>query len=133
MRKPVRKEKEILKKKSILVVDDSITARMLIKNILEAAGYKVSTAIDGVDAFTSLKTGQYDLVVSDIDMPRMKGFELTREIRKDKKFEEIPVILVTALESPKDRERGIDAGANAYIVKSSFDQSNLLESIKRLI
>ncbi|HUU30034.1 MAG TPA: hybrid sensor histidine kinase/response regulator [archaeon] len=121
------------KKKSVLVVEDSITARMLIKNILEMAGYQVKAAVDGVDAFTILRTEGFDLVVSDIDMPRMNGIELTSRIRSDKKLAELPVVLVTALESREDRERGIDVGANAYIVKSSFDQSNLLEVVRRLI
>ena len=121
------------KGKSILVAEDSITARTLLKNILESAGYDVKTAVDGVDAFTALRTEGFDLVVSDVDMPRMNGFDLTAKIRTDKKFSELPIVLVTALESREDRERGIDVGANAYIVKSSFDQSNLLEVIKRLI
>ncbi|OPY75918.1 MAG: Gliding motility regulatory protein [Syntrophorhabdus sp. PtaU1.Bin058] len=120
-------------KKSILVVEDSITSRMLIKNILETFGYHVKTAVDGVDAVMQLKTEKFDLVVSDVDMPRMNGFDLTAKIRSDKKFSELPVILVTALESRADRERGIDVGANAYIVKSSFDQVNLLEIVGRLI
>lgn len=119
--------------KSVLVVEDSITARALLKNILEAAGYQVKTAVDGVDALTTLKTEDFDLVVSDIEMPRMDGFDLTSRIRADKKLAELPVVLVTALESREHRERGIDVGANAYIVKSSFDQSNLLEVIGRLI
>jgi two-component system chemotaxis sensor kinase CheA len=119
--------------KTILVAEDSITARTLLKNILEAAGYSVKTAVDGVDAFTTLRTEGVDLVVSDVEMPRMNGFDLTAKIRADKRLEELPVVLVTALESREDRERGIDAGANAYIVKSSFDQSNLLEVIRRLI
>jgi len=121
------------KRKSLLVVEDSITARMLLKNILESAGYNVTTAIDGVDAFTLLKSEECDLVVSDVDMPRMNGFDLTAKIRADTKLSELPVVLVTALESREDRERGIDVGANAYIVKSSFDQSNLLDVILRLI
>lgn len=120
-------------RKSILVVEDSITSRMLVKNILEAAGYRVKTAVDGVDAFTKLRTEDFDVVVSDVDMPRMNGVGLTSRIRGDKKLAELPVVLVTALESREDRERGIDVGANAYIVKSSFDQSNLLEVIRRLI
>jgi two-component system chemotaxis sensor kinase CheA len=122
-----------VKRKSILVVEDSITARALLKNILEAAGYNIKTAIDGVDAFTALKTENFDLVVSDVDMPRMNGFDLTEKIRSDKKLAELPVVLVTALESREHRERGVEVGANAYIVKSSFDQSNLLEVIGRLI
>ena len=119
--------------KSILVVEDSITSRMLLKSILEGAGYSVKTAVDGSEAYTTLKTGEFDLVVSDIEMPKLDGFELTKKIRTDKKYAEIPVILVTGLETQEDREKGIDAGANAYIVKSSFDQSNLLEVIKRMI
>jgi two-component system chemotaxis sensor kinase CheA len=82
---------------------------------------------------TMLRTEVFDLVVSDVDMPRMNGFALTARIRGDKKISEIPVVLVTALDSREDRERGIDVGANAYIVKSSFDQSNLLQVVKRLI
>jgi two-component system chemotaxis sensor kinase CheA len=124
---------EIREKKSVLVVEDSITARTLLKNILETSGFDVKTAVDGIDAFTVLKTGDFDLVVSDVDMPRMNGFDLTTKIRSDKKFADLPVVLVTALESREDREHGIEVGADAYIVKSSFDQSNLLEVIKRLI
>jgi two-component system chemotaxis sensor kinase CheA len=120
-------------RKSVLVVEDSITSRMLLKNILETAGYLVVTAVDGIDAMTLLKTEKFDVVISDVDMPRMNGFNLTEKIRGDKKLAELPVVLVTALESREDKERGIDVGANAYIVKSSFDQSNLLEVIRRLI
>jgi two-component system chemotaxis sensor kinase CheA len=120
-------------RKSILVAEDSITARALLKSILESAGYDVATAVDGVDAFTLLKTERFDLVVSDVEMPRMDGFDLTAKIRADKALAEMPVVLVTALESREHRERGIDAGANAYIVKSSFDQSNLLDIVRRLL
>ncbi|PXF59272.1 MAG: hybrid sensor histidine kinase/response regulator [Deltaproteobacteria bacterium] len=120
-------------KKSILVVEDSITSRMLIKNILESDGYLVKTAVDGLDAYTTLKTEEFDLVVSDIEMPRMNGFELTSKIRSDTKLSEIPLVLVTSLDSREDRERGVDVGANAYIAKGSFDQSNLLEVVQRLI
>ncbi|HEY5581312.1 MAG TPA: hybrid sensor histidine kinase/response regulator, partial [Rhodoferax sp.] len=110
-------------KQSILVVEDSITSRALLKNILESAGYRVTTAVDGVDAYTTLKTGTFDLIVSDVEMPRMDGFDLTAKVRADKQLAELPVVLVTALESHEHRERGIDVGANAYIVKRSFDQS----------
>jgi two-component system chemotaxis sensor kinase CheA len=120
-------------KQTILVVEDSITSRMLLKNILETSGYRVKTAVDGIDAISQLKTEKFDAVVSDVDMPRMNGFNLTEKIRGDKKLAELPVVLVTALGSREDRERGIDVGANAYIVKSSFDQSNLLETLRRLI
>ena len=117
---------------SVLVAEDSITARMLMKNILESAGYDVTTAVDGAEAFTFLKTGHFNLVVSDVEMPRMDGFDLTAKIRATRELAELPVVLVTALESREHRERGVDVGANAYIVKSSFDQSNLLEVIARL-
>ena len=119
--------------KAVLVVEDSITSRMLIKSILESAGYKVKTAVDGMEAFALLRAENFDLVVSDVEMPRLNGFDLTARIRADKKLAELPVVLVTALEMREDRERGIDVGANAYLVKSSFDQSNLLEAIRRLI
>lgn len=121
------------KNKPVLVVEDSITSRMLLKNILESAGYDVRTAVDGVDAWTTLRTEPFDLVVSDVEMPRMNGFDLTARIRADKRLAELPVVLVTAREAREDRERGIDVGASAYVVKSSFDQSNLLEVIGRLI
>lgn len=120
-------------RRSILVAEDSVTARTLLKNILEAAGYEVKTAVNGINAFSLLRAEAFDLVVSDVDMPKMNGFELTARIRSDKNLAELPVILVTALESRQDRERGIDVGANAYIVKSSFDQSNLLGVIERFI
>ena len=124
---------EAPEKHAILVVEDSITSRSLLKNILESAGYLVTTAVDGVDAYTTLKTGTFDLIVSDVEMPRMDGFDLTAKVRADKQLGELPVVLVTALESREHRERGIDVGANVYIVKSSFDQSNLLEVVRRLI
>lgn len=119
--------------RSIMVVEDSITSRALLKSILESAGYRVTTAVDGVDAYTTLKTGTFDLIVSDVEMPRMDGFDLTARIRADKQLSELPVVLVTALGSSEHRERGIDVGANAYIVKSSFDQSNLLDVVRHLI
>lgn len=126
-------EVEEAARKSILVVEDSITARTLLKNILASAGYQVKIAVDGVDGFTQLQTEEFDLVVSDVEMPRMNGFDLTAKVRADKRLAELPVVLVTALASSEDRARGIDVGANAYIVKSSFDQSNLLEVIRRLV
>jgi len=117
----------------ILVVEDSITSRTLLKNILETAGYRVNTSIDGAEAFTKASTGDFDIIVSDVDLPKLNGFELTLKIKSDKKLSETPVVLVTSLESPDDRERGIEVGADAYLIKSSFDQSNLLEIIKKLI
>lgn len=119
--------------RSILVVEDSITSRMLLKNILESSGYQVTTTVDGMEAWNLLKQETFDLVVSDVEMPRMDGFELTTTIRQDEKLSSLPVVLVTSLGSREDRERGIDVGASAYIVKGSFDQNNLLETVERLI
>jgi two-component system chemotaxis sensor kinase CheA len=118
---------------SVLVAEDSITSRMLLKSILESAGYKVKTAVDGMEAFTLLRAEPYDLVVSDVEMPRLNGFDLTAKIRADRKLADLPVVLVTALETSEDREHGIDVGANAYIVKSNFDQSQLLDVVRRLV
>lgn len=117
----------------ILVVDDSITTRTMEKNLLEMAGYQVRVAVDGIEAWTALNSEEIDLVVADVDMPRMDGFELTARVRADRKLADLPVVLVTALESRENKGRGIEVGANAYVVKSSFDQSNLLEIIRRLI
>ncbi|MDD5717789.1 MAG: response regulator [Sulfuricurvum sp.] len=121
------------KKPKILAVDDSPTTRALLQHIMEMVGYDVITAVDGLDGYEKLQQTPYDLVVSDVDMPRMNGFELTESIRGNSQFSELPVILVTSLESAEDKERGMHVGANAYIVKSTFDQNNLIETIQWLI
>jgi two-component system, chemotaxis family, sensor kinase CheA len=120
-------------KKRVLVVDDTLTSRMLLKNIMEAAGYEVKTANDGVDAFAELNAENFHLVLLDVEMPRMDGLELTRRIREHKKLADLPVVLLTSLATREHRERGVQAGANAYFTKGSFDQTNLLDVIKRLI
>jgi len=119
--------------KRILVAEDSITSRMLLKGILESAGYEVKTAVDGLEAFTLLRSESFDALVSDVEMPRLNGFDLTARVRADAALAELPVMLVTALASREDRERGIEVGANAYLVKSNLDQSNLLEALRRLV
>jgi two-component system chemotaxis sensor kinase CheA len=128
-----RSQKESHRPPRVLVAEDSITSRALLKNILESAGYEVSTAVDGLDAWHLLQTGSFDAVVSDVDMPHIDGFELTAKIRAESALADLPLILVTAREKRQDRERGIDVGANAYIVKSNFEQSNLLEIIKSFL
>ncbi len=120
-------------RRRILVVDDSITTRALEQSILESAGYDVVTAVDGADGWKVLQENGCDLVVSDIEMPRMDGFALCLAIRASKRFKEVPVVLVTALETPEHRARGLDVGADAYIGKSSFDQKNLLDTIRQLV
>jgi two-component system chemotaxis sensor kinase CheA len=117
---------------TILVVDDALTTRAMERSLLEVAGYRVEVAVDGLEAWRMLRGGGFDLVVSDVDMPRMDGFELTSRIRADPRLADLPVVLVTALEGHEDQRRGLEAGANAYVVKSSFERSSLLETIKRL-
>lgn len=125
--------KEQLPAVKILIAEDSITLRSLLRNIIESEGYEVGTAVDGLDAYQKLGEGGYNLLVSDVEMPRMNGFVLTEKVRADSKLSDLPVILVTALDSPTDRQRGMEVGADAYIVKGNFEQSNLLDTIKRLI
>lgn len=117
----------------ILVVDDSITTRTLEKNILEAAGYQVTTAIDGVEALKRLNEQVIDLVVTDVQMPNMDGIDLTHQIRETADYKHLPIILVTSLESPEDREKGMIAGADAYIVKRGFSQATLLTTIRQFL
>lgn len=118
---------------SILVVEDSIAIRTQEKRILESAGYEVTTAVDGLDAFNKLQTHSFDALVSDIQMPNMDGLELTRQIRDHPNYQELPIILVTSMANEEDKRKGAQAGANAYITKSSFNQEVLLETLQRLV
>jgi two-component system, chemotaxis family, sensor kinase CheA len=127
-------KKKAVQKRTILVVDDSLSTRTLEKNILETAGYKVVTATDGMEALHLLSSnGSCDLVVSDVIMPRMTGFELTSALKANASLKKIPIILVTSLDSREDKERGIQVGADAYLIKTNFDQANLLQTITQLI
>ncbi|MFZ6031124.1 MAG: chemotaxis protein CheW [Chloroflexota bacterium] len=121
-------------KHHILVVDDSITTRTLEKNILEAAGFCVRIAMDGLEALNTMASGELpDLIISDVSMPRLDGLGLAARVKGDQRTAHIPFILVTSLDSPEDKARGVEVGADAYIVKSNFDQHNLLETIGQLI
>jgi two-component system chemotaxis sensor kinase CheA len=117
----------------ILLVDDTPTTRVLQKSILESAGYEVLMAVDGVDAWSTLLAEEIDLVITDVEMPRKDGFALTQDIRVSERYRHLPVVLVTGRGSDNDKQRGADAGANAYIVKSSFDHNVLLATIESLI
>jgi two-component system chemotaxis sensor kinase CheA len=117
----------------ILVVDDSITTRTLEKNILEAAGYHITTAVDGQEALRLVENMAVDLVVADVQMPQVDGITLTRCLRENPSYSTLPIILVTSLESREDRERGMLAGADAYIIKRGFDQAELLATIEGLL
>jgi two-component system, chemotaxis family, sensor kinase CheA len=117
----------------ILVVDDSITSRTLEQSVLSAAGYDVVTAVDGAEAWRTIERQEFALVVSDVEMPHLDGFGLCARIRANQRTASLPVILVTSLDEPAQRERGLEAGADAYITKSSFDQDTLLETVRMLI
>jgi len=131
--RPAVPEAGLKRRKRLLVADDSLTTRSLEKSILEGAGFEVVAVQDGTEAWESLQNRGADLVVSDVDMPRMNGFDLTREVRGSKRFRDLPVILLTGLESDTDKARGLEAGANAYLLKSGFDQKTLIETIRQLL
>jgi CheY-like chemotaxis protein len=118
---------------TVLVVDDSINTRELEQSLLEAYGYTVVTAEDGEDAWEKSRKTCYDLVITDVEMPRLDGFSLTERLRGDERYRAVPVIIVTSREKEADKKRGIQVGANAYIVKGAFDQSNLMETVRSLI
>ncbi len=117
----------------LLVVDDSVTTRALMQAILESAGFNVQTAADGRFALEKLDQGKFDLVVSDVDMPRLNGFGLTEAIRKSDRLARTPVILVTSRGTDEDKARGIQAGADGYIVKADFEGHSLVETIQQLL
>ncbi len=117
----------------VLLVDDSITTRGLERSILEAAGYEVVTANDGAQAWLLLQEQQVDVIVSDIEMPNVTGFELTERVRGTHQFARLPIVLVSGLASDADRSRGLELGADAYVVKGAFQQSKLLETIAELV
>ncbi len=118
----------------ILICEDSFTTRELERSIFEAAGYEVETANDGAQGLGRLKEGlKIDAVVTDVQMPNMTGFELTRAIKSDANLESIPVVIVTSLERDEEKAEGVEAGADAYITKSVFNQDTLLDTVERLI
>lgn len=118
---------------AILIAEDSMTSRLLLLNILESAGYRVQTAVDGAAAWEVLQRQPFDLLVSDVQMPHLDGYELTAKVRSDATLAELPVVLLTSLAARADQERGLAAGASAYLVKGDFDQGHLLDVIRRLI
>lgn len=117
----------------ILVVDDSITTRTLEKNILESKNYDVTIAVNGKEAWDLLQKHKFSLLITDVNMPIMDGFSLTENVKKSEKLHELPVIIVTALESDAEKKRGIEVGANAYLVKSQFESETLLEIVQQLV
>jgi CheY-like chemotaxis protein len=121
------------KRPRVLIVEDSIGVRELERVILEGAGYQVETAVDGLDGASKLRSEAVDLVVSDVEMPGMDGFTLTRTIRRTKGWENVPVILMTSRNDDADKRAGLEAGATAYLFKQDFDQHELVDTVRRLI
>ncbi|MDP2432433.1 MAG: hybrid sensor histidine kinase/response regulator [Pseudomonadota bacterium] len=117
----------------ILVADDSITTRTLEQSILENAGYRVQVVADGEQAWEALHNGSFDLLITDVEMPELDGFELTRRIRGDSLLADLPVVIVTSLGSEEHRRRGLEVRADAYVVKSSFETRELLEVVGQLL
>lgn len=122
-----------LSKKRILVVDDSMTVREVESRLLTHHGYQVETAVNGVDGWNAIRLNQYDLIITDIDMPRMNGFELLQEIRKNSKFQHLPVVIVSYKEEEENRAKGLEAGANHYLTKNHLNDESLIPVVKELI
>ncbi|MDD5274000.1 MAG: response regulator, partial [Methylovulum sp.] len=121
------------KKPHILYAEDSITARTQIKRVLEKAGFLVTAAVDGRDAYQKLAGNSFAAVVSDVTMPNMDGLALTEKIRRQARYKNIPIILLSAMDKPDDRQRALELGVNAYLSKGAFDHRVLLETLKNLI
>lgn len=133
MHRQTQQQSMATRQKRLIVCDDSPTTRILETSILQSAGYDVTAVADGQDAWELLQSQGADLIVSDVEMPVMDGFSLARTIRASDKWKNLPVILVTGLAKESDRENGLKAGANAYVVKSEFDQSELIEAIEQFV
>jgi two-component system chemotaxis sensor kinase CheA len=129
----IKPRRTIQAKPVILLVEDSIYVRTQEQRLLEKSGYEVVTAVDGLDGYHQLKKRDFDAVISDVEMPNLDGFSLTAKIRQQRKYNNLPIILVTTLNSDEDKRRGAEAGADAYILKGKFNQGALLETLGRLI
>ena len=121
------------RKKRVLVVDDSITVREVERQLLSSRGYEVTVAVDGADGWNIVRDGDFDLVISDVDMPNMNGIEFTKKIKEDSRLQRLPVVIVSYKDSEEDRMKGLDAGANYYLTKSSFHDESLIEAVYTLI
>lgn len=119
--------------KRILIVDDSITVREVERNLLLSKGYHVEVAVDGMDGWNAARTSEYDLIVSDIDMPRMNGFEFVSKMKNDERVKNIPIIIVSYKDREEDRQRGLEVGADYYLTKGSFHDETLVDAVVELI
>lgn len=121
------------KKRRVLVADDSITVRELERKILRSRGYQVDVAVDGMEAWNKMRAEQYDLLISDVDMPRLNGIDLVRRVRQDQRLGTLPVIIVSYKDREEDRLRGLEAGANHYLTKSSFQDDTFVRAVADII
>ena len=119
--------------KHVLAVDDSLTVRELERKLLTTHGYLADVAIDGMDAWNAVRAGQYDLVITDVDMPRLDGIELAALIKNDPDLKSLPVLIVSYKDREEDRLRGLEAGADYYLTKSTFHDETLLQAVVDLI
>ena len=119
--------------KRVLIVDDSLTVREIEKKLLESRGYIVDVAVDGVDGWNIVRNGNYDLVISDVDMPRMNGIELIKLIKADASLRTLPVMMVSYKDRAEDKQKGLEAGADYYLTKGSFHDDTLIEAVVDLI
>lgn len=124
---------ETSRRKRVLVVDDSLTVRELERKLLAGRGYDVTVTVDGMEGWNAARTGDFDLVITDVDMPRMDGIELVRLIKADERLKTRPVMIVSYKDREEDRRRGLDAGADYYLTKGSFHDESLLEAVVDLI
>lgn len=117
----------------VLVVDDSLNTREIERDVLEASGYRVTLAEDGLDGWTKAMAHPYDAILTDVEMPHMDGFTLTARLRGEKVYQHRPIVIITSREREEDKRRGIDVGADAYIVKGEFDKNSLVETLRALL
>jgi two-component system sensor histidine kinase and response regulator WspE len=115
------------------VVDDSLTVRELERKLIESGGFEVEVAIDGADGWNAVRVGQFDLVVTDVDMPRMDGIALVTLIKQDPRLQSVPVMIVSYKDREVDRQRGLEAGADFYLTKGSFHDETLLQAVRDLV
>jgi two-component system sensor histidine kinase and response regulator WspE len=128
-----RSEGTTQRRKRVLVVEDSLTVRELERKLLTNAGYEVEVAVDGMDGWNAVRAREFDLLVTDIDMPRLDGIELVKLIRQDARARQLRVMIVSYKDRAEDRARGLDAGADFYLAKSSFHDESLIEAVTDLI
>lgn len=123
----------LMESKKVLVVEDSLTVREMQRRLLQNAGYEVTLAVDGLDGLNKIRRQSFDLIISDIDMPRMNGLDLTKTLKSDEKYCHVPLIIVSYKDRPQDKQAGMEAGADHYVTKSQFDSEEFLQFINRLI